>query len=51
MDFLGARLISNLGIAPQHPMGTAIVSERFDGKSLGMAIGFHYGLAYILAQF
>lgn len=47
IDFLGAKIISNLGVAPQHPMGTAIVSERFDGKSLGTAIGFHYGLAYI----
>ena len=47
IDFLGARLISNIGVAPQHPMGTAIISEKFDEKSLGRAIGFHYGLAYI----
>jgi len=47
MDFLSARIISNLGVAPQHPMGTAIISEKFDEKSLGAAIGFHYGLAYI----
>ena len=47
IDFLGARLISNVGVAPQHPMGTAIISEKFDGKSLGRAIGFHYGVAYI----
>jgi len=47
MDFLSARVISNLGVAPQHPMGTAIISEKFDEKSLGTAIGFHYGLAYI----
>ena len=47
IDFLGARLISNVGVAPQHPMGTAIISERFNGKSLGRAIGFHYGVAYI----
>jgi len=46
-DFLGARLISNVGVAPQHPMGTATVSEKFDESSLGRAIGFHYGLAYI----
>jgi predicted MFS family arabinose efflux permease len=47
IDFLSARVISNLGVAPQHPMGTAIISEKFDEKSLGTAIGFHYGLAYI----
>jgi len=28
-------------------MGTAIVTERFDSKSVGRAIGIHYGLAYI----
>ncbi|MBS7625277.1 MFS transporter [Candidatus Bathyarchaeota archaeon] len=47
MDFLGARLLSNVGVAPQHPMGTAIVSENFDEKSLGRALGIHYGLAYL----
>ncbi|MEM1581403.1 MAG: MFS transporter [Candidatus Bathyarchaeia archaeon] len=47
LDFLFARLLSNVGVAPQHPMGTAIVSESFDEKSLGRAIGIHYGLAYV----
>jgi len=47
LEFLGARTVSNIGVAPQHPMGTAIVSERFDSKSVGRAIGIHYGLAYI----
>jgi len=47
IDFLGARTIANVGVAPQHPMGTAIVSERFEGKSVGRAIGIHYGLAYV----
>jgi len=47
IDFLCARLLSNIGVAPQHPMGTAIISEAFDEKSRGKAIGFHYGVAYI----
>ncbi|MEM3646334.1 MAG: MFS transporter [Candidatus Bathyarchaeia archaeon] len=47
LDFLSARLLSNIGVAPQHPMGTAIVSENFDEKTLGRALGFHYGLAYM----
>jgi len=47
IDFLSAKLISNIGVAPQHPMGTAIISEEFDEESLGGAIGFHYGVAYI----
>jgi predicted MFS family arabinose efflux permease len=28
-------------------MGTAIISEKFDKKSLGKAIGIHYGVAYL----
>jgi len=47
IHFLSARLISNIGVAPQHPMGTAILSEKFDDESIGKAVGFHYGLAYI----
>lgn len=47
LDFIAARLLSNIGTAPQHPMGTAIVSEKFDDKSIGKALGFHYGVAYI----
>ncbi|KYH41020.1 MAG: hypothetical protein AYL32_008380 [Candidatus Bathyarchaeota archaeon B26-2] len=45
--FLGFRTIANIGVAPQHPMGTAIVSEKFDEKSVGRAIGIHYGVAYL----
>jgi len=45
--FLTARTVANVGTAPQHPMGTSIVSERFDRESVGKAIGIHYGLAYV----
>jgi len=41
------RIVANIGVAPQHPMGTAIVSEKFDNKSVGKAIGIHYGVAYL----
>lgn len=47
IHFLNVRMIANIGTAPQHPMGTAIITERFDSKSIGKAIGIHYGLAYI----
>jgi len=47
IHFLSARMVSNIGVAPQHPMGTAIITERFDSKSIGKAIGVHYGLAYV----
>ena len=46
VSFLNARTIANVGVAPQHPIGTAIISERFEGGSLGRALGIHYGLAY-----
>jgi MFS family permease len=39
MHFIGGRTVSNIGVAPQHPMGTAIITERFEGKKLGRAIG------------
>jgi len=45
--FLTARTVANVGTAPQHPMGTSMVSERFDRESVGRAIGIHYGLAYV----
>jgi len=47
IHFLYFRILSNVGVAPQHPMGTAIVSEKFDNKSVGKAIGIHYGIAYL----
>jgi len=47
IHFLCSRTVANIGVAPQHPMGTAIVSEKFDEKSLGRAIGIHYGVAYL----
>jgi len=47
IHFISGRIISNIGVAPQHSMGTAIISEKFDHKSIGKAIGIHYGIAYI----
>lgn len=47
IDFLFARNIFSIGVAPQHPMGTAILSDEYDEKTLGRAIGFFFGLAYI----
>jgi DHA1 family bicyclomycin/chloramphenicol resistance-like MFS transporter len=47
LHFTGGRTVSNIGVAPQHPMGTAIITERFEGKSIGRAIGIHYGFAYV----
>lgn len=46
-DFLGGRVISNIGTAPTHPMGTAILSTKFEDRRIGWALGVHYGLAYI----
>jgi len=47
LHFLCGRVIANLGTAPQHPMGTAIISEEFEGESVSKAIGIHFGAAYI----
>lgn len=47
IDFLIARNIFSIGVAPQHPMGAAILADEYDEKTLGRAIGFFFGLAYI----
>jgi DHA1 family purine base/nucleoside efflux pump-like MFS transporter len=47
IDFLLARNIFSIGVAPQHPMGAAILSEEYDEKTLGRSIGLFFGLAYI----
>ncbi|MEM2448307.1 MAG: MFS transporter [Candidatus Bathyarchaeia archaeon] len=47
IDFLIARNIFSIGVAPQHPMGAAILAEEYDEKTLGRAVGFFFGFAYI----
>ncbi|MEM1986244.1 MAG: MFS transporter [Nitrososphaeria archaeon] len=47
IDFLFARVVSNVGTAPTHPMGTAILSTKFEQRKIGWALGMYYGLAYI----
>lgn len=47
IDFLVARVVSNVGTAPTHPMGTAILSTKFEQRKIGWALGMYYGLAYI----
>ncbi|MCX8188757.1 MAG: MFS transporter [Nitrososphaeria archaeon] len=47
IDFLVGRIVSNIGTAPTHPMGTAILSTKFEQRKIGWALGMYYGLAYI----
>jgi len=47
IDFLVSRVVSNVGTTPTHPMGTAILSTKFDQRKIGWALGMFYGLAYI----
>ncbi len=47
IDFLVARIVSNIGTTPTHPMGTAILSTKFEQRKIGWALGMYYGLAYI----
>jgi len=46
VDFLNAKMVANIGTAPQHPLGTALVTERLDSQSIGRTVGIFYGLAY-----
>lgn len=47
LHFLLGRVVTNVGVAPQHPMGVAIISDEFDDESVGKAIGIHFGFAYV----
>jgi predicted MFS family arabinose efflux permease len=47
IDFLVSRIVSNIGTTPTHPMGTAILSTKFEQRKIGWALGMYYGLAYI----
>jgi MFS family permease len=48
VHFIGAKLVADTGTAPQHPMATAIITEKFDrGSATGKALGVHYGLGYV----
>lgn len=44
---VAANFVGAIGTAAQHPIGVSIISDKFSRKSIGGALGFHYGLAYI----
>jgi MFS family permease len=46
-QLLIGRLIAAFGGSPQHPVGTALIAERFKPKSRGSALGIHFSLAFI----
>ncbi len=47
VQFLFGRLIAAVGGSPQHPVGTALIAERFDEKARGSALGAHFSFAFI----
>lgn len=47
VQILIGRLIAALGGSPQHPIGTALIAERFKQESRGSALGIHFSLAFI----
>lgn len=45
--FLLGRVAAAVGGSPQHPVGTALIAERFGEKSRGSALGVHFSFAFI----
>jgi FSR family fosmidomycin resistance protein-like MFS transporter len=44
-QILAARSLAGIGSAPQHPTGSAYITEAFDNKQLGRALGINIGAA------
>ncbi len=42
-----ANLIGGVGQAVQHPIGVSILSDKYRHRSIGAALGLHYGIAYL----
>lgn len=41
------RLIWGFGSAPQHPLGASLISDNFESKLRGRALGIHSGISYL----
>lgn len=47
IELVGGNVLSGSGQAAQHPVGTSIITERFDKEKVSRALSIHYGLGYI----
>ncbi|MCS7142591.1 MAG: MFS transporter [Aigarchaeota archaeon] len=47
LDILALRVLWGIGSAPQHPVGSSMISESFGEKRRGFALSIHMGIAYI----
>ncbi|MFQ6135116.1 MAG: MFS transporter, partial [Nitrososphaerales archaeon] len=46
LQFLMGRVVAGVGGSPQHPVGTALIAERFKAKARGSALGVHFSFAF-----
>lgn len=46
-DFVSSQMAGGVGVAPQHPVGVSVISERFENKGVSTPIGIYYGLGYV----
>jgi MFS family permease len=46
-QILMGRVIGAVGGSPQHPVGTALIVDRFEDKLRGSALGIHFSLSFI----
>ncbi len=47
LHFLMGRVVAAVGGSPQHPVGTALIAERFNARSRGSALGAHFSFAFV----
>lgn len=47
VELAGANIVSGIGQAAQHPVGTSIITGRFKREKVSGALSIHYGLGYI----
>lgn len=46
-DLLFLRFLWGIGSAPQHPVGSSLLSESFDRRGRNLALSVHMGVAYL----
>jgi len=47
VELAGANIVSGIGQAAQHPVGTSLITSRFEREKVSGALSIHYGLGYV----
>lgn len=47
VELAGANVVSGMGQAAQHPVGTSVITSKFRREKISGALSIHYGLGYV----